>query len=190
MSSEKFNLPKTQDIKRVIYQMAVRHTASIEMYWFSDESTVSKGGICSIYSIFNGVQLINHSCAPNLHHYIDDNNTLHCVVVRPIEKGEQVFINYLSQCGESIDRGSALKEGWDFNCRCEKCIQSSSNNSDEDKEKDPAFRSIKKKFSIRTIKDVKHMRKECVNFLRQFGRNWSSSVEMVVNCLIFVINKL
>lgn len=65
--------------------------------------------------------LLNHSCAPNLisrlHH-----KCRYFTTVRPVKKGEQLFISYLSNFDGSIEaRQQHLKKEYGFECHCEKC---------------------------------------------------------------------
>lgn len=119
--SPEFSLPQ---IRRLLFSLAYRHATTIRHNSFSEESVITKGGISTSFAIYDIASRINHSCSPNLEHVIDDNNMTHCVTIRPIKKGEQVFINYVigMDFETNEERREYIKLNWDFFCECEKCI--------------------------------------------------------------------
>lgn len=188
IASAQFEFDRSQESKRIIYHLAVRYAVCIELNSFSEETKACKGGICKRISILNTVSRINHSCSPNLHHYIDENNTMHCVVVRPVKKGDQLFINYISNdCQQKkIQNPQAyLKENWDFGCECDKCELNILIGNDGDS----SFQYIKQNFKKLSLNNVNQLQQECVNYLQKFGSTWTTAVEFVVNCLISIINE-
>lgn len=76
----------------------------------------------SVMSVFNVLSMLNHSCAPNLYHPRRGKQQ-YCVTIRPIQKGQQLFISYLSPNDWSTmeQRQQKLKYSWDFDCICERC---------------------------------------------------------------------
>lgn len=110
------------DFERILIHLSYRHITSLAQNSFTEETTVSRGGISTRFSLYDILSRFNHSCSPNLHHYIDENQITCCVVIRPIKKGDQVFINYLGEMKLSgTDRQKYIKEKWDFECQCAKC---------------------------------------------------------------------
>lgn len=79
------------------------------------------------HNILGGIFLIqkhiNHSCAPNLLHYMSENKSI-SIVSRPIKKGEQLFITYSDKIflEPLIVRQKYLWDGFGFRCDCEKCL--------------------------------------------------------------------
>jgi hypothetical protein len=65
----------------------------------------------------------NHSCAPNIYQFYDDSK-VHFIVLRPIKKGEQLFIEY----GMKNFLTAAFNERQEylninhFKCKCEACV--------------------------------------------------------------------
>lgn len=125
-----FQLPQLQssslnaeDKKRILFSMAYRHANTISLNSFEEEKICSKGGVCVRRSIFDVLCRLNHSCDPNVEHYIDDDYVTYCVAVRPIKAGEQLFINYVStmKWKSSLERKNYLKETWEFDCQCHLC---------------------------------------------------------------------
>lgn len=116
------NEPKT---RRLLFNLAYRHVNSIAINAFSEEIKCSDGGVCTRFSIFDTLCRINHSCSPNLEHFLDDDDRTYCVVARTIKKGEQVFINYACQMEfhSTQERKKYIKENWHFDCKCQKCRQ-------------------------------------------------------------------
>lgn len=76
----------------------------------------------SAMSVFNVLSMLNHSCAPNLYHPRQGKQQ-YCVTIRPIQKGQQLFISYLSPNDWSTmeQRQQKLKYSWGFDCICERC---------------------------------------------------------------------
>lgn len=177
--------------RRIIYHMAARHAVSIELNSFCEEFRVSKGGLCRRYSIFDAISRINHSCVPNVHHYIDENNVMNCIAVRPIKAGDQIFINYLSGSEEddTAKRQNNIKTKWEFDCRCDKCKQHATIDEFSFTSTDPSFQIIKKNFANRSLSNVNSIRQECIKYIKKFGHSWSTSLDYVVCCLIKIINE-
>lgn len=115
----------SSNTQRLLFNLAYRHVNSIAVNAFSEEIKCSAGGLCTRFSIFDTLCRINHSCSPNLEHFLDDDDRTYCVVARPIKKGEQVFINYVCQMEflSTQERKKYIKENWDFDCKCQKCRQ-------------------------------------------------------------------
>lgn len=187
MMSPKFRSHRPADFERIIYHLAVRHAACIQLNSFSEKFDVSEGGICTRLYIYDIFSRINHSCAANLHHYIDDNGIMSCIVIRPIKKGDQLFINYLtgSEQNTTAKRKSHIKQDWNFDCRCEKCSIDTlvGNNTD------PSYQFIKRNFMKRQPDKVNLLRQKCIEYIQHFGHSWSTSLDFVVGCLISIINE-
>lgn len=92
----------------ILHHLAINVTNAIE-----SEFTASIGAVLSLF---------NHSCAPNLYNYSVDNRKL-CITIRPVKKGEQLFISYLGPDDEQTakQRQHLLKSKWNFECKCDKC---------------------------------------------------------------------
>lgn len=114
----------TDDTKRVLFSMAYRHANTIMINSFQDDFNVSGGGLLRKVAMFDILSRFNHSCSPNVEHYIDDDEITYCVTTRRINKGEQLFINYVSttEWKRPEDRQKYLKKVWNFQCRCQVCL--------------------------------------------------------------------
>lgn len=123
MQHPQLNASKSPKTERLLFNLAYRHVNSISINAFSEEIKCSAGGICTRFSIFDILSRINHSCNPNVEHYLDDDDHTYCVVVRPIKTGKQLFINYASEMEfkSNQERKKYIKNNWHFDCKCEKC---------------------------------------------------------------------
>lgn len=177
-----FKQVKLEDYERLIVTLARLHAASIKSYWFSENFPVSEFGVIECYFIYSFLCRINHSCAPNLHHYIDDNHITHCVTIRPIKRGEQVFINYVigMELENKQERQFHIKDSWYFDCQCEKCCQDVKTGTEED--------FIQQELKIQLKENNNHVQNLCLQYLRKVGHSWFTSVDFVVNRLIACIS--
>lgn len=177
------------DLSRVLFCMACRHIATIEINSFSEEIVVNKG-VCTRFSIHDVFSRINHSCTPNLHHYFDSENITRCVTVRPIKKGDQIYINYLGELkfDDEKSRKNYIQKHWSFICNCEMCsvnIHASQPN--------PSLDYIKLHFKQKNgilQKNSDNLRKECENYLNEYGHSHSNDVAFVVSAFIYLIHNM
>lgn len=131
---------------------------------------------------------INHSCSPNVI-FTDNNNLCVCKAVRPIQKGEQLFVHYYQHETTTPFESSKsqLLKQFGFKCKCEQCncrqisaIDRQMINTDPLwlilKDENP-FTAIlgSNKVHSQKIKDM------CEQFLQKYGRTiWSSELCYVV----------
>lgn len=130
-SLPELKLPETQEFTRLLTQIAFRHASSLGLNVFSEEIKLNHG-LYTRYILHDVLSRFNHSCTPKLHHFFDEDDVVHCVAVRPIKKGEQVFINYLvGMKFDSIEeRKKYIEETWGFSCTCEICAQKNTTQPD------------------------------------------------------------
>lgn len=119
------SLPKVAESntsRHALNILASRHLATIDINSFSEEFSILKGK-CTRYSMHPMLSRINHSCAPNVEHFYDDNNAIRCVTTRLIKTGEQIFISYLGEMefGDIASRRKYLQTHWCFKCECDVC---------------------------------------------------------------------
>lgn len=119
--------------ERILFHVAYCHATCLQLNTFSESQEITKGGTVHKCNIYNSLSIFNHSCDPNVYHYIndgdydyidDDNDTTHCVATKPIKKGEQAFISYFgnSRIPNIQERQLYLRQNWFFECTCRKCI--------------------------------------------------------------------
>lgn len=172
----------TEVKQRFLMHLIVHHTTVIPKNAFHDIDQFNM-----IY-IFDVLSIINHSCAPNMHFKIDG-KIGSCVSVRPIKKGDQVFINYL---GDDVhkpteQRQRILKEIWAFDCKCDKCDAAICDLIEYGAMKEhPSLMYVIRNYDQRQLVDNAKrftLKKQCNKFLNQFGHMpWSTELEYVIQC--------
>lgn len=186
-SMSDFELPGTQDFKKLFINIALRHTASIDLNVFSDEIKLNHG-VKIRYVLYDVLSRFNHSCASKVHHFFNDDDVLQCLAVRPIRKGEQVFINYLPEMkfDSMEERKKYIEDTWNFICSCEIC--SGQNTTQSNIRNNNSYQYVLKNFSDDSFQDRTKLMSECMQFLKEYGDVWSKEVELVQNCYIKLIN--
>lgn len=118
-------LSLSEQQKRILFSMAYRHADCIALNAFSEDVAWTKGGVCTRFYIFDIISRINHSCDPNIDHFLDDDDVTYFVASRPIKKGEQLFVNYTlgKEFQSDQDRKQYIKEVWNFECKCHLCCR-------------------------------------------------------------------
>lgn len=144
----------------------------------------------STTSIFNVMSMLNHSCTPNLYHPRKGKQQ-YCVTIRPVEKGEQLFISYVPLTNEMTveERKEKFISSWYFICKCEKCHQINSSTSIEiaDVSDDPNYQFVLKHFqNENNTEKLSVLSENCVKFLNKYGKTkWSR--EILAIATIFII---
>lgn len=174
--------PANKDLKRVLYFLASRHIATIKINSFSEEFPTNNG-ICIRYSIHDVLSRVNHSCVPNVFHFYDSENIIRGVAVRPIEKGDQIYINYLGEMkfDEVICRQTYIKKHWFFECNCDLC-----HHSIHSSQPDPSYDYIKANHL--KFRNSNCLVEQCLKYLTKHGHLWTNAVDFVINCFICIIN--
>lgn len=189
LSLPNINCSTKPDLKRVLFCLACRHIATIEINSFSEEIVVNRG-VCTRFSIHDVFSRFNHSCTPNLHHYFDSENITRCVTVRPIKKGDQLYINYLGDmkfdCEKS--RKNYIEKHWAFICNCQKC-----SGNVYATQPNPSLDNIKLHFEQKNgilPKNSDNLIKECQNYLNKYGHSHSNDVDFVVSSFIYLVHRM
>lgn len=81
----------------------------------------ANGNECERILIYGALSFLNHSCSPNLLHFID-RNIMRCVTSHKIHSGDQLFISYqqFDENDSKYERQTML-DHWNFKCRCVRC---------------------------------------------------------------------
>lgn len=141
----------------------------------------------SVISVFNVLSMLNHSCAPNLYHPRQGKRQ-YGVTVRPVKKGQQLFISYLSLNDQSTkeQRQQKLKSSWRFDCKCEKCEPTEAPFDLELTESDSCYR-----FLIENYDDKNNTEKlptlfaNCVEFLNKYAQSqWTTAISTIIAILV------
>lgn len=176
----------TEEKQRFLMHLVLHHAlvaprnAFLDFAQFSNQITVKY--------VFDVLSIINHSCAPNLHFAVMG-KIGYCVSVRPIKKGDQVFINYL---GDDVympfeQRQHLLKSMWGFTCKCDKCEINICSTDCEQMRSDPSLKYVLRNYennhdTIDASKRIQ-LKKQCIKFLKKYGHlPWTTELEFVINC--------
>uniref|UniRef100_A0A182NV42 SET domain-containing protein n=1 Tax=Anopheles dirus TaxID=7168 RepID=A0A182NV42_9DIPT len=90
-------------------------------YRTSQRSYINEGNALSCFPL---ISMLNHSCAPNVFNLPLRDNRSAIVVIRPVRKGEQLFLCYRND-HTMQSRKERQEELWitrGFRCRCEACL--------------------------------------------------------------------
>lgn len=147
----------------------------VHIYFINHANSIGSETIRRVINVFS---IINHSCAPNLYTRYAG-KVHHCITVRPVKKGEQLFINYLGTQKQTFnERRTELKSKWDFLCSCDKCKPLSESIDRENLITDPAYTFVMEMGKEMTKPAI--ILEECENFLNKYGQTtWSKEVEDV-----------
>lgn len=106
----------SEEKQRFLMHLVVHHFLVLK------NNSIACGKPWSITAAFNVLSMMNHSCAPNVYHPRIGSRQ-HCVTIRPVKRGEQLFISYLL-LGHNLlteQRQEKLQTAWGFLCKCEMC---------------------------------------------------------------------
>ncbi|XP_031619051.1 SET and MYND domain-containing protein DDB_G0273591-like [Contarinia nasturtii] len=167
----------TEERRRFLMHLIGEHFLIISnnSYGGSLSSASTVGTTALVMSFFN------HACAPNVFNSSAFNKEI-CITMRPIKKGEQLFVKYL--CGERTtrERQAILLTQWGFLCKCDKCIPKCSQADRMKMKADPNFKQLYPAFSI----NLQHanytvLASKCVQFLRTYGHlPWSEEMDVAL----------
>lgn len=119
----------------------------------------------------------NHSCFPNVCQS-KRNGIMSITVVRPVQKGEQLFFPYLYNAyNNKKGRTKELLENCHFQCKCELC-QINSIPVSFRMESDPNLKALQSVYDpeyyakrLYSRKQIDQMKEMCFNFLRKYRRS-------------------
>lgn len=144
---------------------------------FSDsDETVSIEFLHEFSSFFN------HSCYPNTL-FSRHGNKFFGYLVRPVKKGEQLFVTYVHELLSKAERQAGLLQKYQFECKCSKCVPCFKQEDRDRIRNDPEYKSIAEIDNI--LIENKWRRPEikdsCCNFLEWYGDlPWIEEIEMVL----------
>lgn len=182
-----YSIEKQNFLKRLI----LHHLAIIQSNGFCEFIGFDNG--LDMSYIYDTISLFNHSCAPNAFYSAKDNVGF-LVTVRPIKRGDQIFINYLGDLSteSKSKRCQILFDNWGFRCQCERCTPPIHQNSirayEETLKKDETFNYIISHSNDHKLpfggKARLQLAEQCAKFMAAYGHNWSNSLDIVINCFI------
>lgn len=111
-----------EEKQRFLKNLVAHHTFIVDTNSIGDDKSSS---VINVFSLFN------HSCEPNI---IEQTfgKVEGCMTCKPVKKGEQLCINYLSPDDIMLpkeNRLAMLKTGWGFECKCQKCGSTDESNN-------------------------------------------------------------
>lgn len=175
--------------RRFLMHLVMHHFCIIKT-----NSIMSKNPWSSI-SVLNVVSMLNHSCSPNIFHPRKGNHQ-YCVTIRPVKKGQQLFISYVPLNNElsTEERQQKFKSSWSFRCYCEKCDpvnESHSFNQTIDSDlitADPGYQFLLENFRIEgNAQQLTVLMDECISLLNKHGQTqWLMETQTVVTIFILL----
>lgn len=172
----------TEEKQRFLIHLVLHHFLVIKT-----NSIISKSPWSTI-SVFNVLSMLNHSCAPNVYHPRIGQQQ-YCVTIRPVKKGEQLFISYLLLNSEYSceKRREKFLSSWGFICRCENCHPINKSIDTESLVSDECFQFVIEHFNTEgNSRKLTVLMNNCIIFLNKYGHlQWSSEMLMIIT--IFVI---
>lgn len=107
------SLFKTKKKQRFLMHLVAHH------YFVTINNSIGNDSSTTMTNIHS---LLNHSCAPNVLNYPAGNQRF-SITIRSVQKGQQLFMNYLHAIDEKPMniRQLELKSKWNFSCKCEYC---------------------------------------------------------------------
>lgn len=138
---------------------------------------------------------LHHSCVPNVCHILN-NGSIRCVVIRPIRKGEQLSISYvtLHDFDSNVQRQYVLKQRY-VNCCCKRCQLKSPSHSK--KKANPNFVHIERIFNKEKLyrgyfdrKQIDVMKEKCFDFLNKYGQMESCrEMDHIIDVLYLLLSE-
>ncbi|XP_031619234.1 SET and MYND domain-containing protein 4-like [Contarinia nasturtii] len=132
--------------------------------------------------------IFNHSCAPNVFNDVINDKAVF-ITIRPVRKGEQLFISYLGEnASNSTDnRQMSLLEDFGFVCECDKC-QPHCSHVDQAKMKcDSHFTYVEQSYKTAFEDKIQRiaLKEACIEFLQKYGHlPWSDEINLVMLCYL------
>lgn len=136
----------------------------------------------------------NHSCAPNVA-TVSCDNVIATIAIRPIKKGEQLFISYF---GRDLNRDTAgrrrhFDEFFDFICKCERCRSTVPFTPFETAYDFDLIRYVldnyfNKKFDFSNESNVKYCIDKCTAYAKENGHKlWTDEVTFIMDCFVSML---
>lgn len=148
---------------------------------------------CSIDSLGIIQALFNQSCDPNVVHIYDGNKQM-CTTIKPVKKGQQLFITYYKDLlmKSTHERQKKLRDTFKFTCQCSRCVPKFRNIDSLTMQQDPNFQYIKdSECDLRkvTSEELLIQKEKCFQFMRKYGHfPCSEEIFFVMLAIIDIIS--
>lgn len=170
--------------KRFLMHLVAEHYLIIRKNSFGGPTTGAQfvGETGLVLSFFN------HSCAANVFNSSIGDKSV-CITMRPIKRGDQLFIKYLHRERNDEVKREKLLKNWEFNCACERCVPVTSDDQRcEMMETDENYTALRRLRVNST--DIIELTNRCVAFLTKYGDlPWTPEMEDVLwaytKCLLY-----
>lgn len=187
---------RTNAHRRFLMHLVQHHVAMILQGAYNKRiAPIGGQGITDTY-INIVAKHLSHSCIPNVCHVLK-NGSVNCIVIRPIKKGDELFISYITlhDSQSDVQRQLLLKQrGVDCDCqRCELKVSS----SNPQMKADSNFQDIQRMFKVQMFyngfydgKKIDAMKKKCFDFLHKFGQmRCSTEMYRIIDVLYLLLSK-
>lgn len=170
----------TEHSKRFLMHLCAEHWSIIKNNSFN----VSVTGSTALQKLGIAMSWFNHACAPNLfNRAVADTDFF--VTIRPIKKGEQLFISYfIDRTATTIMCQSLLLHQFDFLCKCDKCEPRCQMEDRKMMRADPKFtflEMVSKENNKLFVMNQRKVMEGCVEFLQKYGHMpWSQEMDLVL----------
>lgn len=175
----------TTQKRKFLKQLVIKHAFIIKKN--SIQATLQGGrSVSTLGLVFS---LFNHACAPNLLNFTTGYQQV-CITMRPIKKGEQLFVSYICADIPTVRRKNYLLANFGFSCQCEKCDPIYSPAEVAKLKADPGYqffhRNSKPDFTTLLYhpSSRRSIKKKCIEILNKHGRHWSQELESVLELYI------
>lgn len=166
--------------QRFLMHLVLQHTIIAEKNGF----TSLQNKIQRLLIINTASSLFNHSCVPNLFNMATHAIQV-CITVRPIKKGEQLFVAYaIENTLPSVLRQFALLTKFGFDCECEKCVPRWKSSDRELIKSNKCYKYMMANWQkdYRDDKTRAVLKQFCERFLNECGRlPWCPEMETIMD---------
>lgn len=130
----------------------------------------------------------NYACAPNLLYFPHNGHSV-CFTIRPIKKGDQLFVSYFGDFNEQAEVcHNLLWTHFGFDCNCERCVPNCDDESlvnaiMSDQQVAFLYDAFEQKW--KSPENVKVLINTCVKLLQKFGSMpWNIATEQIARWLL------
>lgn len=165
----------------------IHYNARSSMQVFGTEYTTELQPLLTAY--------FNHSCAPNVC-TVSCDNRIATIAIRPIKRGEQLFISYF---GRDLNRDTAgrrrhFDQFFDFVCNCERCRCNMPFTPFVDTYDLELIQYVLVRYPYNKPVDftsdstLKHARDRCAVYAKENGnRFWTDEVTIIMDCYVRIL---
>lgn len=179
--------------RRFLMHLVVHSMKIASKNSFQEVRVIRRKEYAMVYSQTGPItKYLKHSCAPNAT-VTQTNGNLICITVRPVKKGEPLFISYYELLLDSREkRQRDLWENKQIICRCTRCEGHTATKAQQKQiASDPDFHDIISDYPITEsdIKKLPQMIAKCEAFSKRYGDvMWCDQLGRVINIYIKLLN--